>query len=150
EVVDACYELFIDLDATEEQIEFPIVYASARAGGASLTRPADGEQPDSENLEPLFDVLRETVPPPCYEPDAPLQAHVSNLDASAYLRRIALCRIRHRTLSRGQQAAWCRRDGSIERVKISELYLTEALDRVQADSAGPGELVAIAGLSHIL
>src|SRR4029079_6478499 len=82
---DAGYELFLDLDATEGQIEFPIVYASARAGRASLNRPADGEQPDSENLEPLFDVRRETVPPPCYEPDAPLQAHVTNLDASAYL-----------------------------------------------------------------
>ena len=150
EVVDACYELFIDLDATEEQIEFPIVYASARAGRASLTRPADGELPDSENLEPLFDVLRETVPPPCYEPGAPLQAHVTNLDASAYLGRIALCRIRNGTISRGQQAAWCRRDGSIERVKISELYLTEALERVQADSAGPGDIVAIAGIPDIM
>src|SRR5690348_3006529 len=116
EVVDACYELFMDLDATEEQIEFPIVYASARAGLASLNRPADGELPDSENLEPLFDVLRETVPPPCYEPGAPLQAHVTNLDASAYLGRIALCRIRNGTMSRGQQAAWCRRDGSIEQI----------------------------------
>src|SRR5438105_86708 len=131
EVVDACYELFIDLDATEEQIEFPIVYASARAGRASLTRPADGEPPDSATLEPLFETLRATVPPPRYEPGAPLQAHVTNLDASAYLGRIALCRIRNGTISRGQQAAWCRRDGSIERVKISELYLTEALERVQ-------------------
>src|SRR5436190_31100 len=99
EVVDACYELFLDLDATEEQIEFPIVYASARAGRASLDRPEDGELPDSENLEPLFDVLRATVPPPCYEPGAPLQAHVTNLDASAYLGRIALCRIRNGTIS---------------------------------------------------
>src|SRR2546429_2875183 len=150
EVVDACYELFIDLDATEEQIEFPIVYASARAGRASLTRPADGEMPGSENLEPLFDVLRATVPPPCYEPGAPLQAHVTNLDASSYLGRIALCRIRNGTMSRGQQAAWCRRDGSIERVKISELYLTDALERVQADSAGPGDIVAIAGIPDIM
>src|SRR5438477_7034351 len=150
EVVDACYELFIDLDATEEQIEFPIVYASARAGRASLNRPADGELPDSENLEPLFDVLRATVPAPAYEPGAPLQAHVTNLDASAYLGRIALCRIRNGTMSRGQQAAWCRRDGSIERVKISELYLTDALERVQADSAGPGDIVAIAGIPDIM
>ena len=95
-------------------------------------------------------MLRETVPPPCYEPGAPLQAHVTNLDASAYLGRIALCRIRNGTISRGQQAAWCRRDGSIERVKISELYLTEALDRVQADSAGPGDIVAIAGIPEIM
>ncbi|HEY6297324.1 MAG TPA: GTP-binding protein, partial [Streptosporangiaceae bacterium] len=150
EVVDACYELFIDLDATEAQIEFPIVYASARSGRASLTRPADGEQPDSPDLEPLFEVLRATVPAPVYEVGAPLQAHVTNLDASSYLGRIALCRIRNGTISRGQQAAWCRRDGSIERVKISELYLTDALERVQADSAGPGDIVAIAGIPDIM
>ena len=150
EVVDACYELFIDLDATEEQIEFPIVYASARAGRASLNRPANGELPGSEDLEPLFTVLRETVPAPSYVPDAPLQAHVTNLDASSYLGRIALCRIYNGTISRGQQAALCRRDGSIERVKISELFLTEALDRVPADSAGPGDIAAIAGIPDIM
>ena len=150
EVVDACYELFIDLDASEEQIEFPIVYASARAGRASLTRPADGEMPDSPDLEPLFTVLKTTVPAPAYEVGAPLQAHVTNLDASSYLGRIALCRIRNGTISRGQQAAWCRRDGSIERVKISELYLTDALERVQADSAGPGDIVAIASIPDIM
>jgi len=150
EVVDACYELFIDLDATEDQIEFPIVYASARAGRASLARPANGEQPDSPDLEPLFQVLRETVPAPSYEPGAPLQAHVTNLDASSYLGRIALCRIHNGTISRGQQAALCRRDGSLERVKISELFLTEALDRVPADSAGPGDIVAIAGIPDIM
>ena len=122
EVVDACYELFIDLDASEQQIEFPIVYAAARAGRASLNRPADGEMPDNDNLEPLFDVIRETVPPPVYEQGAPLQAHVTNLDASSYLGRIALCRIYNGTISRGQQVAWCRRDGSIERVKVSELF----------------------------
>jgi GTP-binding protein len=150
EVVDACYELFIDLDATEEQIEFPIVYASARAGRASLNRPANGELPDSPDLEPLFSVLRETIPAPSYEPGAPLQAHVTNLDASSYLGRIALCRIYNGTMSRGQQAALCRRDGSAERVKISELFLTEALDRVPADSAGPGDIVAIAGIPDIM
>ncbi|MFY9935023.1 MAG: translational GTPase TypA [Streptosporangiaceae bacterium] len=150
EVVDACYELFIDLDATEEQIEFPIVYASARAGRASLNRPADGQMPDSENLEPLFEVIKATVPVPAYDPDAPLQAHVTNLDASSYLGRIALCRIRNGVMRRGQQVAWCRRDGSIEKVKISELYLTEALDRVQADKAGPGDIVAIAGIPDIM
>ncbi len=150
EVVDACYELFIDLDASEEQIEFPIVYASARAGRASLARPADGEMPDSPDLEPLFTVLKATVPAPAYEVGAPLQAHVTNLDASSYLGRIALCRIRNGTISRGQQAAWCRRDGSIEKVKISELYLTDALERVQADSAGPGDIVAIAGIPDIM
>jgi GTP-binding protein len=150
EVVDACYELFIDLDASEDQIEFPIVYASARAGRASLNRPANGELPDSEDLEPLFTVLRETVPAPSYVPGAPLQAHVTNLDASSYLGRIALCRIYNGTISRGQQAALCRRDGSIERVKISELFLTEALDRVPADTAGPGDIVAIAGIPDIM
>ena len=150
EVLDACYELFIDLDASEEQIEFPIVYASARAGRASLNRPANGEMPDSKDLEPMFRVLRETVPAPVYEPGAPLQAHVTNLDASSYLGRIALCRIYNGTMKRGQQAALCRRDGSLERVKISELFLTEALDRVPADSAGPGDIVAIAGIPDIM
>jgi GTP-binding protein len=150
EVIDACYELFIDLDASEQQIEFPIVYAAARAGRASLTRPADGEMPDSESLEPLFDVIRETVPPPVYEQGAPLQAHVTNLDASSYLGRIALCRIYNGTISRGQQVAWCRHDGSIERVKVSELFRTEALDRVQTDEAGPGDIVALAGIPEIM
>jgi GTP-binding protein len=150
EVVDACYELFLDLDATEEQIEFPIVYASARAGRASLNRPADGTLPDSPDLEPLFTALRDTVPAPSYDPAAPLQAHVTNLDASAYLGRIALCRVFSGTISRGQQVAWCRRDGSIERVKITELYLTEALERVPAASAGPGDIIAVAGISDIM
>jgi GTP-binding protein len=150
EVVDACYELFLDLDATEEQIEFPIVYACARAGRASLTRPADGTLPDSPDLEPLFEVLAERVPAPSYTEGAPLQAHVTNLDASAYLGRIALCRVHSGTISRGQQVAWCRRDGSVERVKITELYLTEALERVPADTAGPGDIIAVAGISDIM
>jgi len=150
EVIDACYELFIDLDASEQQIEFPIVYAAARAGRASRNRPDDGEMPDSDNLEPLFDVIRETVPPPVYERNAPLQAHVTNLDASSYLGRIALCRIYNGTISRGQQVAWCRHDGSIEKVKVSELFRTEALDRVQTDEAGPGDIVAIAGIPEIM
>src|SRR5262250_2756208 len=150
EVVDACYELFLDLDATEEQIEFPIVYACARAGRASLERPADGTLPDSPDLEPLFTVLRDTVPAPSYERDAPLRAHVTNLDASSYLGRIALCRVHSGTISRGQQVAWCRRDGSTARVKISELYLTEALERVPAQSAGPGDIIAVAGISDIM
>jgi len=148
--VDACYELFLDLDATEEQIEFPIVYASARAGRASLERPADGTLPDSPDLEPLFAVLREHVPAPSYDPQAPLQAHVTNLDASSYLGRIALCRVHNGTINRGQPVAWCRRDGSVERVKISELYLTEALDRVPAQTAGPGDIIAVAGISDIM
>jgi len=150
EVVDACYELFIDLDASEQQIEFPIVYAAARAGRASLNRPADGELPDSPDLEPLFEVLRNTVPAPSYDPEAPLQAQVTNLDASSYLGRIALCRVYNGELRKGQQVAWCRRDGSVERVKISELLLTEALERVPAESARPGDIAAIAGIPEIM
>jgi GTP-binding protein len=150
EVVDACYELFLDLDATEEQIEFPIVYASARAGRASLTRPADGTLPDSPDLEPLFDVLRDTVPPPSYDPAEPLRAHVTNLDASAYLGRIALCRVESGEITKGQQVAWCRRDGSIEKVKIAELFLTQALERVPTQSAGPGDIIAVAGIPEIM
>jgi GTP-binding protein len=150
EVVDACYELFLDLDATEEQIEFPIVYASARAGRASLQRPEDGSLPDSPNLEPLFEVLRETVPAPVYDPEEPLRAQVTNLDASSYLGRIALCRVYSGEISRGQQAAWCRRDGSIERVKISELFRTEALERVPAATASAGDIIAVAGIADIM
>src|SRR6201997_4186781 len=140
EVVDACYELFLDLDASEDQLEFPIVYAAARAGRASLNRPEDGGLPDSETLEPLFDVIKQTVPAPVYDPIAPLQAHVTNLDASSYLGRIALCRIHNGTIKRGQQVAWIKHDGTTERVKVSELYLTEALESVQADGAGPGDI----------
>jgi len=150
EVIDQCYELFIDLDASEQQIEFPIVYAAARAGRASFNRPADGGMPDSENLEPLFDVIRQTVPAPVYDPEASLQAHVTNLDASAYLGRIALCRIHNGELRRGQQVAWCKTDGSIERVKITELLRTEALERVPAETAGPGDIIAIAGIPEIM
>ncbi len=150
EVVDACYELFLDLDASEDQIEFPIVYASARAGRASLNRPEDGSLPDSPDLEPLFQVLRETVPAPTYDPAAPLRAHVTNLDASSYLGRIALCRMFSGEIKKGQQVAWCRRDGSIERVKVTELFLTEALDRVPVQSAGPGDIIAVAGIADIM
>src|SRR5215468_3086861 len=150
EVVDACYELFLDLDATEEQIEFPIVYASARAGRASPTRPEDGSLPESGDLEPLFEVIRRSVPAPSYDPRAPLRAHVTNLDASAYLGRIALCRVVSGEIRKGQQAAWCRRDGSIERVKISELFRTQALDRVPAAEASAGDIIAVAGISDIM
>jgi len=150
EVVDACYELFLDLDATEDQIEFPIVYASARAGRASLNRPDDGSLPDSPDLEPLFQVLRAAVPAPTYDPAAPLRAHVTNLDASSYLGRIALCRVFSGEIRKGQQVAWCRRDGSIERVKITELFLTEALVRVPTQSAGPGDIIAVAGIADIM
>ncbi|HEY5017792.1 MAG TPA: translational GTPase TypA, partial [Streptosporangiaceae bacterium] len=150
EVVDACYELFLDLDASEEQIEFPIVYASARAGRASLIRPADGEMPDSPDLEPLFTTIRAAVPAPSYDPAAPLRAQVTNLDASSYLGRIALCRVFSGEIFKGQQAAWCRRDGTVQRVKITELFRTEALDRVPTDSAGPGDIIAVAGIADIM
>ncbi|RCG32170.1 translational GTPase TypA [Sphaerisporangium album] len=150
EVVDEVYELFMDLDATEEQIDFPIVYASAKAGRASLNRPQDGGMPDSEDLEPLFETIASTIPAPLYDPSAPLQAHVTNLDASSYLGRIALCRVHQGTIKKGQQVAWCRTDGSIQRVKISELLMTEALERKPADEAGPGDIIAIAGIPDIM
>ncbi len=137
EVVDETYELFLDLDADEHQIEFPIVYASAKAGRASTNRPEDGGMPDSENLEPLFQVLLDTIPPPRYEEGAPLQALVTNLDASPYLGRLALLvAVVGGELRRGQQVAWCRVDGTIERAKISEL-----LDRPSA-RPGPGRIGA--------
>ncbi len=149
EVVDETYELFLDLDASEEQIEFPIVYASAKAGRASLKRPADGAMPEDENLQPLFETILESIPAPAFDDEAPLQAHVTNLDASPYLGRLALCRVHNGTIRKGQQAAWCRADGTIERVKITELLITRALDRFPAESAGPGDIIAIAGIPEI-
>ena len=144
EVVDEVYELFLDLDADESQIDFPIVYANARAGRAGLT-------PDdlADDLAPLVDTLLATVPAPTYDPEHPLQALVTNLDASPYVGRLALCRIRHGRLKKGQQIAWCRANGEIVNARLTELYVTEALDRVPADEAGPGEIVAIAGLSEV-
>ncbi|WP_106403001.1 translational GTPase TypA [Actinocorallia populi] len=150
EVIDEVYELFMDLDATEEQIDFPIVYASGRAGRASLNQPANGEMPDNEDLEPLFQVIKETIPAPAYDPAAPFQAQVTNLDSSSYLGRIALCRVYNGTIKKGQQVAWCKADGSVERVKISELLMTDALERKPAESAGPGDIIAIAGISEIM
>ena len=129
EVVDEVYELFMDLDATEEQIEFPIVYASAKAGRASLERPADGELPDGEDLEALFSTILSTIPAPVYDPQAPLQAHVTNLDASNFLGRLALLRVHAGRIRKGQQVAWCRHDGSIDKVKVTELLMTRGLER---------------------
>ncbi|HWC35701.1 MAG TPA: translational GTPase TypA [Mycobacteriales bacterium] len=149
EVVDETYELFLDLDADEHQIEFPIVYCQAKTGQASLNRPADGASPDSPDLEPLFQVLRDTIPAPTYDETAPLQAHVTNLDASPYLGRLALCRIHNGELKKGQTVAWCKADGSIERVRLTELLGTEALERVPIETAGPGDIVAIAGIPEI-
>jgi GTP-binding protein len=149
EVVDETYELFLDLDASEEQIDFPIVYASAKAGRASMDCPADGAMPAEKNLQPLFEAILASIPAPSYDEGAPLQAHVTNLDASPYLGRLALCRVRNGEIRKGQQAAWCRVDGTVERVKITELLLTRALERVPADSAGPGDIIAIAGIPEI-
>ncbi len=149
DVVDETYELFLDLDADESQIDFPIVYASAKNGRASLSKPEDGGLPDSPDLEPLFTAIVETVPAPRYDPEAPLQAHVTNLDASPYLGRLALCRVHNGTIAKGQTVAWCRADGSIERVKVTELLITEALDRVPAESASHGDIIAVAGIPEI-
>ena len=149
EVVDETYELFLDLDATEDQIEFPIVYCSAKAGRAALERPADGGMPDSPDLKPLFRTVLDTIPAPTYDPETPLQAHVTNLDASPYLGRLALCRVHNGEIRKGQSVAWCRTDGSVERVKVTELLMTEALERVPAEQAGPGDIIAIAGIPEI-
>jgi GTP-binding protein len=149
EVVDEAYELFLDLDADEAQIDFPIVYTSAKAGRASLERPADGGMPVEEDLEPLFATLLQTIPAPTYTEGAPLQAHVTNLDASPYLGRLAICRVHEGTIRKGQQVAWCKADGSIDRVKVVELLMTEALDRVSVDQAGQGDIIAIAGIPEI-
>ena len=144
EVIDEVYELFLDLDADEEQIEFPIVYTNAKAGWASMQEGVEGT-----DLQPLLDLLVERIPPPRYDPQHPLQALVTNLDASPYVGRLALCRIRHGEITRGQEVAWCRANGEIERLRLTELYVTEALDRVEADGAGPGDIIAIAGIPEV-
>jgi GTP-binding protein len=144
EVVDEVYELFLDLDADESQIEFPIVYTNARAGWASLDPGVEGT-----DLAPLVDLLIAHIPAPEYDPAHPLQAHVTNLDASPYVGRLAICRVRHGTIRRGETVAWCRADGEIERVRVSELYVTEALERVEADEAFAGEIISVAGIPEI-
>ncbi|HMC70146.1 MAG TPA: translational GTPase TypA, partial [Mycobacteriales bacterium] len=147
EVVDEVYELFLDLDADESQIDFPIVYTNARAGQASLDPNFDASH--ATDLQPLLDLLVEHVPAPRYDPDRPLQAHVTNLDASPYVGRLAICRVRHGTIRRGETVAWYRHDGSLERVKVSELYVTEALERVDAAEASAGEIISVAGIPEI-
>jgi GTP-binding protein len=149
EVVDEAYGLFLDLDANEEQIEFPIVYASAKAGRSSLNRPENGVMPDQPNLDSLFEVIFKTIPAPVYHEGAPLQAHVTNLDSSPYLGRLALCRIREGVIKKGENVMWMKTDGTSERVKISELLITDGLERVPALEAGPGDIVAIAGIPTI-
>ncbi|MEG9226943.1 translational GTPase TypA [Aeromicrobium sp. Sec7.5] len=152
EVVDETYELFLDLlpeDAGDDALDFPVVYASAKAGRASTNKPDDGGLPDSENLIPLFQTIMDAVPAPEYTEGAPLQAHVTNLDSSPFLGRLALVRVKEGELKKGQQVAWIKRDGSIERTKITELLVTEALERKPGEKAGPGDIVAIAGMSTI-
>ncbi len=144
EVVHEVENLFLDLDADEEQIAFPILYASARQGWAGPDPTAAGE-----DLTPLFEAIRDHVPAPEFEEGHGLQALVCNLDASPYLGRLALCRVINGQLERGQRVAWCRRDGTVEHAKVTELFITEALERVPAQSAGPGDLVAVAGFEEI-
>jgi GTP-binding protein len=151
-VVDETYELFLDLldsESAEDSLDFPVVFASAKAGRASLNQPADGEFPDGADLEALFATIIETVPAPTYTEGAPLQAQVTNLDASPFLGRLALCRIHEGTMRKGQTVAWLRRDGSRQNVKITELLVTEALERVPGTSAGPGDIIAVAGIPEI-
>jgi len=144
EVIDEVYELFLDLDANEDQIEFPIVYCNAKNGHASLDPEVVGE-----DLTPLSDLLLSHIPPPKYQIGHPLQALVTNLDASPYLGRLALCRIVNGIIRKGQQVAWCRVDGTIERATIGQLYVTEALDRHETNEASAGEIVAIAGINEV-
>jgi len=153
EVVDETYELFMDLldeSHNPDALDFPVVYASAKAGRASTEQPENGGLPDSENLEPLFKTILETIPAPTYTEGAPLQAHVTNLDASPFLGRLALVRVKEGTLKKGQQVAWMKRDGSTQNVKVTELLVTRGLERTPGESAGPGDIVAIAGMPDIM
>src|ERR1700733_475498 len=144
EVVSEVEDLFLDLDADEHQVGFPVLYANARAGWASTEANTVGT-----DLVPLFDTIVRSVPAPVYEPDHPLQALVTNLDASPYVGRLAICRVVNGTIKKGQQIAWCRADGTISRAQVAELYVTEALDRVDAAQAGPGEIIAVAGIAEV-
>ncbi len=144
EVVHEVEELFLDLDADEHQIDFPVLYASARAGTASIDPAVPGT-----DLSPLFEAILATVPPPSHDPSHPLQALVTNLDASPYLGRLAICRVHHGVLRTGSPLSWCRTDGSVERAKVTALYVTDALERIEVDEAGPGQIVAVAGIPEI-
>ena len=144
-VTDEVFDLFIDVGADDDQIDIPILYTNARAGTATLKLENEGA-----DLGPLFDTILETIPAPSHDPDHPFQALVTNLDASPYLGRLALCRVRHGNVRKGQQIAWCRVDGSVENVRISELYVTRNLERVPAETAGPGDLIAVAGLDEVM
>src|SRR5436190_10075132 len=144
EVVDEVYELFLDLDADEAQIDFPIIYTNARAGWASVAPDVPGT-----DLGPLWDLIVGYIPPPQYDEGHPLQAYVTNLDASPYVGRLAICRVHQGSITKGQPIAWCRQDGSIQRAVVSELYVTEELDRVEAAQAAAGEIIAVAGLPDV-
>jgi GTP-binding protein TypA/BipA len=144
EVVDEVYELFMDLDADSDQIDFPIVYTNAKAGWAAMEQGVEGT-----DLSPLLDLMQEKIPAPQYDEGTPLQAHVTNLDASPYVGRLAICRVRQGTIRNGQQLAWCRADGTVQRAAVSELYVTEGLERVTAEEAGPGEIIAVAGIEEV-
>ena len=147
EVVDETLDLFLDLDAAEDQLDFPTVYTNAKAGTASLDA---SKMDEAKDLRPLMELLRSYIPAPQYEEGHPLQAHVTNLDASPYVGRLAVCRVRNGTIRKGQEIAWCRADGeTITKGKVTELYVTEALDRVDAAEAGPGEIIAVAGLADV-
>jgi len=144
QVLDDVYELFMDLEARDDQIDFPIIYANAREGRA-------GPDPEAltDDLKPLFELILSRIPAPSYEEGHPLQALVTNLDASPYVGRLALCRIWNGSIARGQTVAWCRTDGSVEQAKITELYITEALERVNAEEAHAGEIIAVAGIPEV-
>jgi len=144
EVVDETYELFLDLEATEGQIEFPIVYVDARAGTATL----DPDQPGTD-LAPFFDVVLSHVPPPTYDAKTPLQVHVTNLDSSPYIGRIAVCRVASGTLRRGAAVAWCRTDGSVHPARIGTITVTEALRQIDVEAAGPGEIIYVSGIENV-
>jgi GTP-binding protein len=144
EVVDEVYELFMDLDADSEQIDFPIVYTNAKAGWASMEQGVEGT-----DLSPLLDLMQEKIPAPQYDEGTPLQAHVTNLDASPYVGRLAICRVHQGKIRAGQQIAWCRADGTVQRAAVSELYVTQGLERVAAEEAGPGEIIAVAGIEEV-
>src|SRR6188472_480419 len=141
--------VLLDESHSQDALDFPVVYASAKAVRATLEAPENGELPDSPDLEPLFRTILETIPAPTYTEDAPLQAHVTILDASPFLGRLALVRVHQGTLRKGQTVAWMRRDGEVKNVRITELLVTEGLERQPGESAGPGDIVAIAGIPEI-
>ncbi|MDO4130908.1 translational GTPase TypA [Clavibacter michiganensis] len=136
----------LDLDAI---LDVPVVYASGRNGAASANKPENGTLPDNDDLEPLFKAILDHVPAPTYDDAHPLQAHVTNLDASPFLGRLALLRVFNGTIKKGQQVAWVKHDGTVKNVKITELLITKALDRFPTESAGPGDIVAVAGIEDI-